>query len=1054
MAGEPAAPTAPGVVGEGVSPAGYRPGVESSPGVPARALHRLDRWWDSLVPDAPQDSGFAWRRHVLAALGVVAFAGLHAGRGSLDGALAKVHPPDQRGYSVNELHNGPAQVRQALSSWRLGSEEFASVLRWSGRQVALTHTITELVMAPVAALLLFAVLRFCRSQLAAADPVAVPHPGPHRAVLTLASLLVVSYFVLGVLDQLGELVMVVANGPAGLVARLVQIGSIARRISLALILFPIANTLFLLSRNVWHPIARLRRAGSAYRVLVVLVVVHLLVLQVSIPAEQSRDAIRLWPVHGWLAVWGILATSCFSLSVAVIALRLSTLRRSGGDILTTRSTVRLTLVGVLVAAAGFVLRATSDAGGGIAALGIVLAVVGITSLPICWLAEGRMEGRRLEPPGDGAQVLLPAALAMTPLVALEIAVVRAGLSDLIAGSTARWLVPLSVVIAGLAGVAYVAARAYGHWATAAARSSSFETFRSRIFLGITAALATLGIVVAVWVVSNPFDHARSLGVHGILGVFLVVATAAFGSLGYLVEGRPLPAALDFLGLRRIPLVSALIAWALIGNMIPGGEYHQVRVLEDQPVEARGQVATADAFERWVATNLPGAEPLAPTGGPRTVTGVPLVVVTAAGGGIRAATFTASVVDCLFTTSDPTSCSGDDDSAAGDLWPTVFAASGASGGSVGLASVTAERALGTTDPNWVRDRLGTDLLSPQLAWQLLVEAPNALLGFNPGLDRAEVLERTWERRFETGSAPNPAAAAFLAGSSADSAWSAPLLFLNGTNLTDGCRVTISPAGTGSATSGTAAVAPGATLSDDCRRRRLDDPDATLDQTVARSLADYLCPDEDIALSTAAFLSARFPIVSPSGIMPPPNQRRSECSETVGRWTLSIGDGGYRDNTGAAAILDLWSVLEPLIAEFNRTHDHCIVPLFVEIDNGHRNRGAAAPAEPGSQLTAPISGGLGVFASRDAGPIEELAAEFSRGLDPEVTTQLGDETDPARFVRLSLYEHPGVLAPLGWSLSEPAVQDLTSQLDDVPENRDAVARVREWITSDTLTCTVSQ
>ena len=121
----------------------------------------------------------------------------------------------------------------------------------------------------------------------------------------------------------------------------------------------------------------------------------------------------------------------------------------------------------------------------------------------------------------------------------------------------------------------------------------------------------------------------------------------------------------------------------------------------------------------------------------------MVFVAAAGGGIKAAAFTASTIDCLFQDHDnPNEGHPCNDT---DAYNRLFAASGASGGSVGIASVVAERADGQVGDDWVQDRLGNDLLSPELAWQVMVEVPNAIARFQPGQDRGQVLSRLLERR---------------------------------------------------------------------------------------------------------------------------------------------------------------------------------------------------------------------------------------------------------------------------------------------------------------------
>ena len=1036
----------------------------------AGAAAKVDAWWDRLAgppPSGPDDPSFPWRRHILTALGIVGYAGLDAARSSLDAALSKVHPAESQGYSANDLHGGRSTANLALSAWEEGSRQFDRFLLWSGRSLAIVDTVIELALIPFSAVLLYSIVRFLRNELQRAgdameaeDQSSTPRRAarwriaPHQAVLRICTLAVVVYLILGLFNQAMELVILVRGKADVVTAVPLQVGHYVRRGALLLTLFPAAITAMMLARNHWHPIARIREAGSAYRILGLLAGLHFVLLLTSVPAEQGRDAIRLWPERGWLAVWGVLATAAFSLALAALALRLSTLRHPGGEILGMVGTLRLAGAGVVIGLAGLALHQWASWGNGVTALGIVLIVVAVLSVPILSAVGDHMPGRRRDEPSAQAQVVVPAVLAMAPLLALAIATIEAGTPELITSTSAWWLVLIAVIVSALAIFAYVAARWYGERAYRATRDRAHRQGRRRAFAGVTGGLLVGSLAVAGWVIADPWGHGAGLGVHGQLGSFLVLATVVIGSIGYLAEGRSMPASLDFVGLRRIPLVTALIVWGLVGNALPDDDYHAIRVMENQPEEEVRGLTVQQAFDRWLAANAPGVTTAtSPTVGGRTVPGVPMVFVTAAGGGIRAAAFTSYSLECLFSDIDAGACLGDDDFADPDSWSNVFMASGASGGSVGIASVAATRAVGTEpDPGWVARRLGTDLLSPELGWQLFVEVPNTLLTFNPGLERAEVLERTWERRFGE-ELEGPAAQPFLGPTAADQG-SAPLLFLNGTNLPDGCRVNISA---GRTTAGGAApepASPGTTARDDCRRRRLDDAEHTLDQVVARDLADYLCTDEDIALSTAAFLSSRFPMVAPTGIVPDLSDRRPDCPTATATGELSIGDAGYRDNTGASAVADVWSQLDPMVAEFNRTHDVCVVPLLVEIDNGHRNQRAFTPPEPSIQITAPLQGALGVFSSRDAGPIEAMAAEFSRELGPDIVINVDGAGNAPRFARLSLFEHPGVLAPLGWSLSTAAVRDLHNQLDDVSQNQRTIETIGSWLTPGSLTCTIDQ
>src|SRR5262249_16242304 len=138
------------------------------------------------------------------------------------------------------------------------------------------------------------------------------------------------------------------------------------------------------------------------------------------------------------------------------------------------------------------------------------------------------------------------------------------------------------------------------------------------------------------------------------------------------------------------------------------------------------------------------------------------------------------------------------------------------------------------------------------------------------DRAEILERSWEERFCMSTAGHACArenkgmrAPFLSvsgrGGTADpqSKW-LPILLLNGTDVETGRRVLVSP------------LDP--KIGSDRRvfPEAYDLHDLLIDQTDnGQGAKDIWAPqkpsdlDRDVRLSTAALLSARFPVISPPG-----------------------------------------------------------------------------------------------------------------------------------------------------------------------------------------------
>ncbi len=1043
------------------------------------------------------------QRHWWFAIGFAAAVTLHTARTTLDEALGALHPANELPYGTNRLHDGPRAAAQALASWDRGSAQFAPFLRGTvdGRTLAQLHTLAEIGYTVVISGLLLTLVAWVFDRLSR-DADEVGHL--RRGILRWAGYLVPVYLALGLLDQFLDWILLRAvpigdpprlSGTAKFAAWVLQFSSLTRRLSLLAIMVPLAVGLLAIARN-----AR-RRAGpgggflasiSQYRVLIAVIALYAVIFNVGPPGEQAADAIRLWSHSLRLIVVAVLAVFWLSATVFVIARRVGRAADPPGrPVSEWRLTRRLAGAGAGLTVIGFGVERIRHWGGGIGMLGLIaLVVAGLNALllmvvppeiaadstaapssdpaaaarpeitseipitvtePPTEPAAGPNAGPVVLPPTEPSP-FLPSLLGFLPYIVLGRTILRAAIPEAISPGGSVLLAPICLVVVTIGCVLYVMSRRPTFFGVGSDLSRFNTAFRTWL-IGSAALLA----VIIVWTWFHPWTIGRLLGVHGLLPAFLTGLTVAIGGLSYVTERWPVPGALRLLGIQRIPIVTTILLWGGASSLL-SSDFHEIRTIESPtPAGERAFTATG-AFTEWTRAAGLGLEAPAGTAGQAPIVAgrkpaVPMVFVAAAGGGIRAASFTSLALDCLLARIDIKVCDG---STLPNNWANVFALSGASGGSVGIASTTAQLQSTGQAEGWVARQLGGDLLSPSLAWQLFVEAPNAFLHLSPDMDRAEVIERSWERRWAddvttdpaTGApTTNPAVAGVLG---ATQQWTGPLLMLNGTNLRDSCRVNLSRL------DGSDPAVDSAQLTDaelDCRRQRLDDtPLVRTALAVNRDLGDYLCATEDVRLSTAAFLSARFPFVSPTGDLRSAPDRGQTCPRTD-LPPLAIADGGYRDNTGASALLETWSEVAPLVAQHNKTMPTCIVPVFIEIDNGYRNRNAtAAPGRLG-QLLAPLTGATAVFGSRDAGWIEQVANQFSRDLGPGV--QVVDSTGAAvtdRFTRLSLFAHPGVQAPLGWSLSREAVDDIAGQLA-VPENAAAIAEVVKWLTPDSLSCEVN-
>ena len=178
-----------------------------------------------------------------------------------------------------------------------------------------------------------------------------------------------------------------------------------------------------------------------------------------------------------------------------------------------------------------------------------------------------------------------------------------------------------------------------------------------------------------------------------------------------------------------------------------------------------------------------------------------------------------------------------------------------------------------------------------------------------------------------------------------------------------------------------------------------------------------------MSTVALLSARFPFVTPSG-------RVRSCTGSLE--PSYVVDGGYLDNSGAASLVELWAEVSTYVDRHNATDGAvCIVPVFIQIDNGYEFDSGTSPGRP-SELTLPLST---VFAGRGSRESEAKQVAASIFTSPAFSGNRvasvgeGEATEPiVRWDRIVPEAHPGVQAPLGWALSAAARQDLDDQLGD--------------------------
>lgn len=810
-----------------------------------------------------------------------------------------------------------------------------------------------------------------------------------------------------------------------------------------------------------------RRAVIASRAVSIVVASAVLLLATGVGADQIDDVIRAW---NWS--YALFATLASVLAALVVVGTITELTGKSSDNPAPDSgqdpqrVVIMVAVGLL--AAGGVCWAVGLGWGllvpaGMALLGGLLSAPIARFMPVTALRErhrGRSNPTQEQVATNGLRLARAAAAGL--LAMLIWVLVRAATFDLaVRMAPTRW-----TWVAALGGASVLLAAA--GLAVLGRPVTVDRICRSWRLLTAVAALVSLATLVPAWAVPLPTQLGTvavlMLGVAGVAGA-LATAVARVRR-GPAHRYRLLPA-VRVLGLARLPVVTLVVVWAVLVTVLDQGGFHDIRTL---PAATPGPPPTLEQeYRAWLAAGAATdqtTDPAGPATGP-PATARPLVLVAAQGGGIRAAVWTALVMECVFGPGPVVAsqgCAGGAGEAAADAAGRavredplpVFLASGASGGSVGLAAWSARRVdlaeggtVAAQTPKRIEATLGADFVAPALARLLTGDLTHLLLAHNLP-DRADVLESAWEQRWPAGRAglSRGLRQTYQQANGTPGQWRMPILALNGAQVEDGCRLLASPVDFQVSAPG---HLPGSPPEGD-----LDTPsdtacgsvtaDGPLSDVLPRTteLIDYLCPATDVPLSTAAHLSARFPFVSPTARV-----TRGDCTGAAGLLppqSISYGiDGGLFDNSGAGTAQDAWRALAPLAAAAESATRRCVVPLFLQIDNSDPAAPELGPDSPPLELLAPVTALLGEIGSRETVASVAAATEFGPARSPAGSPVRADGHDIASlWFRVALAGQPGPQPPLGWTLAASTVDDMRAQLS-TEANRAAIAELRHLLTA---------
>ncbi|MBK9410958.1 MAG: hypothetical protein IPN47_23500 [Gemmatimonadetes bacterium] len=361
---------------------------------------------------------------------------------------------------------------------------------------------------------------------------------------------------------------------------------------------------------------------------------------------------------------------------------------------------------------------------------IVARLTGVAAVPMPTVEQRQDERRHdgLEAP-DSERALWAGGVAGAVLVATGLGLVRAAFPPFVLGlrsGRVDWSVALLAgIVLALAGGFVAQLLATGAHPRLAGNDAR-ATRRRHAIRAVVGLIAATTLAFAGVLAIHP-EQAVVWGTTGVIAIGYAVAILAIGGLTWISRARAGWEATYALGVGwRTPwLTLVLLTWGVASVLNTEGIYHDARLRSELGPSTLRHRSPADAFDAWLASQRSECTAGAPGE-------IPMVLVAAPGGGIRAAYWTAAVLDSLF--------GGSTDECT---LRRLFAISGVSGGSVGAATWLVARAAERSGTAAVERLAGDRALASTAAGLLLRDVYQPFTGISTAWsDRAALLEDGW------------------------------------------------------------------------------------------------------------------------------------------------------------------------------------------------------------------------------------------------------------------------------------------------------------------------
>ncbi len=512
-------------------------------------------------------------------------------------------------------------------------------------------------------------------------------------------------------------------------------------------------------------------------------------------------------------------------------------------------------------------------------------------------------------------------------------------------------------------------------------------------LSLFLAVLILNVFITVLVVFQP----RQFDGMGSLAVLLITSSFFCMSGGFLCM---------LADRRGLPLLSLLAVVAASLHALHLNDNHRVRqyptmTTHEKPLPApQDRRPDFDAYAKaWLQSRC------APN------RACPVIMVSTEGGGLRAAAWTAMVLS-QFTVQIDQALPPNGSEPLFERY--LFAASGVSGGSLGLATyvTSLQKAPQTGLSAQARSEriLDHDFLAPVMANAWFLDFTQRWL---PGAlfdDRGRALTRAWEQvaQDEGITALAQPFSNLYVTANGDIDTNTPALFFNSTTVAQGWRFVEHPFR----------------------------PFAVNPWTSAYDGARWL--DPRVPLSEVILNSARFTYLSPAGTL----QTAADPSPALSPAAFQLVDGGYFENSGTETLRELMQRLRTIAAQQAQPLQFIVVHIsndpslrdFVDAHNPKQPLplySAACPRTPSptelhsyGEATAPL---VALLETRNArGELARANLLASLQTNP---TEPGN-SDVLWHLRLCPGNYP---LPLGWTISPPVFDEMHRQLEqDYPIN----------------------